>query len=409
MAATKGYFNPAYDADVAEGHLGPAPPREGEHDAPWLHTHALTEHDSGTLRFSDSRRMGTSTDNEHVCVFGATSVVGAAVIRALLIAGHEVSGASRNYQRAEQWLSVTPPQLGETSSAAAYRDAGSDDGMRVREGPPRGLHVIRCDLLSAEQVDDALIDSTAVVFAAASPLRSVPGEGVFDVGFQNVVRAMRRRGLTRLVAISSAAITGPMPGTVKLGLAQEVCCAPAACCLLCFCPQQPVCGCSGCRGEQLADLQMLERHLTDEDEAPETTVSMERDDGGGGGDGTAAAAAAGAADDAASAAAAAAAAADAASPAPSSSRRLQYTVLRAGTLEPDAEACPPRGIEHVAYVNVALVPSQGGVARDTNVSGLRLQGAGEPFAPKDLAAFVLRELAGACCCCCCCCWCWCCC
>lgn len=103
-----------------------------------------------------------------VAIFGATGATGRAAVRIALGGHHDVIAAARD-------PSVVP---------AAH-----------------GLDVRRCDVLDEAAVDAVIASADAVILC----LGTKPGEKrpVLTVGTQNVIAAMRRHGLSRLVVQGS--------------------------------------------------------------------------------------------------------------------------------------------------------------------------------------------------------------
>jgi uncharacterized protein YbjT (DUF2867 family) len=115
-----------------------------------------------------------------VVVIGATGGVGRATVAAALAAGHEVTAFSRR---------------------------GSDLGLGAQ-----GVRAVAGDALEPADVDRALVGQDAVIVTlgiSENPLRvRLPGPrhtplDVRSRGTQNVLQAMRRHGLRRLVVLSS--------------------------------------------------------------------------------------------------------------------------------------------------------------------------------------------------------------
>jgi dihydroflavonol-4-reductase len=120
-------------------------------------------------------------------VTGGTGVVGSAVVRHLVEAGHAVSGLSR----------------------------GSDGDAALRR---IGCEPVRGDILDGESLTPAFADAEIVFHVAGlntmCPRNPAELERVNVGGAREVVRAARRAGVRRVVHTSSAAAIGEAAGTV---------------------------------------------------------------------------------------------------------------------------------------------------------------------------------------------------
>jgi putative NADH-flavin reductase len=105
-------------------------------------------------------------------VFGATGGTGREIVRQALEQGHDVTGFARN------------------ASALAH----SHDRLRVVQG----------DMLDVASVEAAVPGHDAVLSALGSP--SLRSNSALSDGTRNIVRAMDREGVWRLVVISSMGV-----------------------------------------------------------------------------------------------------------------------------------------------------------------------------------------------------------
>ena len=109
-----------------------------------------------------------------VVVYGATGRSGRLLVAGALDKGYEVTAFAREREPAEALL-----------------------------GAPERLRIVTGDLLQQRSVSEALVGADAVLFAAGP--RSLRGRSqIASRGMVNVVHAMRRRGLRRLICISAA-------------------------------------------------------------------------------------------------------------------------------------------------------------------------------------------------------------
>ena len=117
-----------------------------------------------------------------VTVFGATGGIGRRVVEELLWDGHEVT--------------------------VLFRDS---HGLSAEVA--RMVRVVRGELPDGEAIDQAVEGAEAVVWAVG-PTSNTPGQPtLYEAAAARLVRAMVRRGIRRLIALSGAAVT--MPGERK--------------------------------------------------------------------------------------------------------------------------------------------------------------------------------------------------
>jgi putative NADH-flavin reductase len=109
-----------------------------------------------------------------ICVVGATGGVGRHVVEAALAAGHDVSVLVRD----------------EAKLIGADR-----------------LRVVVGDLTDAEAVGRAVEGCQAVIWAVGATRNTPDQPGLFETGARNLVAAMDRLGVRRLVALSGAGVT----------------------------------------------------------------------------------------------------------------------------------------------------------------------------------------------------------
>jgi nucleoside-diphosphate-sugar epimerase len=113
----------------------------------------------------------------HIVVFGANGPTGRLLIRQALDAGDEVTAVTRH------------------PATFPFRDAA--------------LHVLHGDALDAASVQDAVAGKDAVLSTLGTPYSRKPVT-LYSQGTANIVAAMQRTGVRRLVCVSSSA-TYPVP------------------------------------------------------------------------------------------------------------------------------------------------------------------------------------------------------
>jgi putative NADH-flavin reductase len=109
---------------------------------------------------------------ERIAVFGANGPTGRHLVDQALAIGHRVAAVTRN-----------------------------PNDIPGREG----LTVVAADVTDAKEVDAAIAGCDAVLSAVGVSYSSKP-ISVYSMGATNIVAAMKRRGVTRLVVVSSAAV-----------------------------------------------------------------------------------------------------------------------------------------------------------------------------------------------------------
>lgn len=115
-----------------------------------------------------------------IVVFGASGAIGRAVVEAALASGHEVVAFTRN---------------------AASLDAGDPGDRR--------LTIVEGDARVAEAVDRAVMGVEGVVYALGPTTNTADEIGFARLALGNVLAAMERSGVRRLVALSGAACSMP--------------------------------------------------------------------------------------------------------------------------------------------------------------------------------------------------------
>jgi len=108
-----------------------------------------------------------------IVVFGATGRVGRKLVSGGIARGHELTAAARH-----------------------------PEDVRARVRIPR---IVTCDLLDAAQVDAAVAGQDAVIVAVRARFSLAPGN-VHSQGAANVVAAMQKHGVRRLLCISAAGV-----------------------------------------------------------------------------------------------------------------------------------------------------------------------------------------------------------
>lgn len=110
-------------------------------------------------------------------IFGATGRTGKALVEQALDAGHEVTAAVRN-----------------------------PESYPIQN---EHLHVVKVDVYDASSVDNILKDKNAVLSALGAKKRNLLGvykpEGIYSEVIKNILPAMQKNGIRRLVCLSAAA------------------------------------------------------------------------------------------------------------------------------------------------------------------------------------------------------------
>lgn len=109
-----------------------------------------------------------------VAVFGATGGIGAAVVARLRADSIAVRALTR-------------------------------DASKLQAEP--GLTVVAGDIADPEAVERTVAGADAVIWAAGATRNAADQVGLFETGARNLVAAMERNGVTRLVGLSGAGIT----------------------------------------------------------------------------------------------------------------------------------------------------------------------------------------------------------
>jgi putative NADH-flavin reductase len=127
-----------------------------------------------------------------IAVFGASGAIGRAVVEAALVGGHEVVAFTRNaasFERRE------PGERGEPG----------DPRLTIVEGDARVADAVQHSLSGAEGIEAV----EGVVYALGPTTNTADEVGFAQLALGNVLAAMERTGVRRLVALSGAACSMP--------------------------------------------------------------------------------------------------------------------------------------------------------------------------------------------------------
>ncbi|EKX38097.1 hypothetical protein GUITHDRAFT_77488, partial [Guillardia theta CCMP2712] len=111
-----------------------------------------------------------ASSNQHVLVFGATGRIGQLVVNKCLEAGHQVTGVTRNPEAA------------------------------MKKQPK--IKWIKADALDPKTYEDALVGQD-VVFGCTGSDGIKEKTVIFSQGYARIIEAMERKGVKRLIAITS--------------------------------------------------------------------------------------------------------------------------------------------------------------------------------------------------------------